>query len=135
MDGSMPATQHPIQRVLVVDDNQLVTRSLATLLRDEGYDPVIFQAGQPALDYLNENCPDVALIDVHLPDLSGLEVSRRLREKHGQSLPIIIFSADTSMETLRALAGVGATYFLGKPVDVSLLMARLKEWTAIRTPC
>lgn len=125
----MAANGHSTHRVLVVDDNQLVTRSLAALLRDQGYDPVIFQAAQPALEYLKANCPDIALIDVHLPDLSGLEVSKQLREKHGPALPIVIFSGDTSMDILRSLDGVGATFFLGKPFDVNLLLSRLKEWT------
>jgi two-component system, sensor histidine kinase RpfC len=122
-----------IRRVLVVDDNQLVARSLLTLLRDEGYDPFVFQAGQPALDFSRDNCLDAALIDIHLPDLSGLEVTRQLRQTHGKDLPIILFSGDSSIETLRALPDAGATYFLSKPVNVTRLLECLKDWTTPMT--
>jgi two-component system, sensor histidine kinase RpfC len=117
------------RRVLVVDDNQAVTAALLRLLRSEGFDPLIFNAGQPALDYIREHRPEAALIDIHLPDLSGLEVSRQLRLTHGKDLPIIIFSGDTSIETLRALDHVGATFFLSKPVNAGRLLECLQKWT------
>jgi CheY-like chemotaxis protein len=120
------------RRVLVVDDNQVVARSLLSLLRSEGYEPIIFQAGQPALEYSKTNCPDAALVDIHLPDLSGLEVTRQLRQIHGNELPIIVFSGDSSIETLRALPDVGATFFLSKPVNATRLMECLREWTTNR---
>lgn len=116
-------------RVLIVDDNQFVTRPLFTLLRSEGFDPIVFEAAQPALEFIRGNCPDIALIDLHLPDLSGLEVSRELRQLHGDGLPIIIFSGDSSLETLKALPGVGATFFLAKPVNAPHLLECLKQWT------
>ncbi|HEX4054176.1 MAG TPA: response regulator [Tepidisphaeraceae bacterium] len=116
-------------RVLVVDDNQFVTQSLFSLLRSEGFDPIVFQSAQPALEFIRGNCPDIALIDLHLPDLSGLELSRELRQTHGDGLPIIIFSGDSSLETLKALSGVGATFFMAKPVNAPHLMECIKQWT------
>jgi CheY-like chemotaxis protein len=121
------------RKVLVVDDNQVVARSLLSLLRSEGFEPMVFQAGQPALDFSKTNCPDAALIDIHLPDLSGLEVTRQLRQTHGNDLPIIVFSGDSSIETLRALPEAGATFFLSKPVNATILLECLREWTAHRT--
>jgi CheY-like chemotaxis protein len=121
------------KRILVVDDNQVVARSLLTLLKSEGYDPTVFQAGQPALDFSRENSFDAVLLDIHLPDLSGLEVSRQLRKTHGNDLPIIIFSGDSSLDTLRSLSDVGATFFLSKPVNATTLLQCLKDWTVNRT--
>ncbi len=116
-------------RVLVVDDNEFVTRPLFTLLRSEGFEPIVFEAAQPALEFIRGNCPDIALIDLHLPDLSGLEISRELRQLHGNELPIIIFSGDSSLETLKALPAVGATFFLAKPVNAPHLLECIKQWT------
>jgi two-component system sensor histidine kinase RpfC len=115
--------------VLVVDDNQLVTRSLMTLLRNEGFEPKTFQSGQPALEYIRNHCPDAALIDIHLPDVCGLEVSRELRKTHGDAMPIIIFSGDSSMDTLRSLPAAGATFFMSKPVNIPRLLECLKAYT------
>jgi CheY-like chemotaxis protein len=117
-------------RVMVVDDNQLVTGPLFTLLRSEGYEPVIFQSAQSALDFMRENCPDIALIDIHLPDRSGLEIAREIRQTHGDDLPIIIVSGDSSIDTLRSLPLFGATFFMAKPVNAPRLLECLKQWTA-----
>ena len=62
----IPAEQTS-RSVLVVDDNQAVTRSLMTLLRSEGFEPKTFQSGQPALEYIRDHCPDAALIDITYP--------------------------------------------------------------------
>jgi len=126
----MTPAEQTSRSVLVVDDNQAVTRSLMTLLRNEGFEPKTFQSGQPALEYIRDHCPDAALIDIHLPDICGLDVSRQLRKTHGNSMPIIIFSGDSSIETLRSLPDAGATFFMSKPVNVSRLMECLKEYTA-----
>jgi CheY-like chemotaxis protein len=125
----IPAEQDG-SRVLVVDDNQVVAHSLLRLLRSEGFDPLIFQSGQPALDYIREHRPDAALIDIHLADLSGLEISRQLRQTHGLDLPIIIMSGDSSIETLRALPDAGTTLFLSKPVNATVLLDYLRNATA-----
>ncbi len=130
----MSTPQQATRTVLVVDDNQVVTRSLMSLLRTEGFEPKTFQAGRPALDYIRDHCPDIALLDIHLPDISGLELSRQLRKIHGNSLPIIIFSGDSSIDTLRSLPDAGATIFMSKPVNVPHLMESLKQYTTPQTP-
>jgi two-component system sensor histidine kinase RpfC len=130
----MVSAEQGIRSILVVDDNQAVTRSLMTLLRNEGFEPKTFQSGQPALEYIREHCPDAALIDIHLPDVCGLELSRELRKTHGNSMPIIIFSGDNSMDTLRALPDAGVTCFMSKPVNVSRLLECLRQYTAAPPP-
>jgi DNA-binding response OmpR family regulator len=112
---------------MVVDDNSSLAKSLLNLLRNEGFDPLIFESGQPALDYIRRSRPDLALIDIHLPDISGLEIARQLRQAYGPKLPIIICSGDSSLDALLALPDVGATHFFHKPVSASRLMECLKE--------
>jgi DNA-binding response OmpR family regulator len=119
-------------RILVVDDNADVNRALGTLLRKEGFEPITFQAGIPALQFAHRDEFDAALIDIHLPDMSGLDLARDLRDRFGNDLPIIVVSGDNSIETLRALPKVGATYFFAKPVNPTILISRLKEWVIKR---
>lgn len=123
----MTAAQTTRTRVMVVDDSPSLAISLLTLLRNEGFDPTIFQSGHAALAYIRENRPDIALIDIHLPDVSGLEIARQLRQTYGQSLPIIICSGDSSLDALMALPDAGATHFFHKPVSVTRLMECLKN--------
>jgi len=114
--------------VLVVDDNETVTKALRHLLGEAGFEVAAFTSGLAALRYSDGESPSAALIDIHLPDISGLILTQRLREKLGPSVPLIVLSGDTSMETLNSLPHVGATYFFSKPLQTNQLVARLKEW-------
>jgi CheY-like chemotaxis protein len=120
------SNQNTNQRVLVVEDDPIAGKALSMLLRDQGYDPVVFADGSHALDYLRQNDLDAALIDIHLPDISGLDLSHRIRESHGQKVPIFILSGDNSLDTLRALPDAGATYFFSKPINATHLLENLK---------
>ena len=116
--------------ILVVDDNVNVSRALGNLLFRAGFAPTVCTNGLEALDYLCHGAPGGAIIDIHLPDISGLVISQHLRERHGPDIPIIIVSGDTSMDNLNALPDVGATYFYSKPVRGSALVDRMRELTA-----
>lgn len=120
--------------VLVIDDNVPTAKALGKLLSRQGFRPVVFERGTLALDYIDSNpAPAAAVVDVHLPDINGLVLSRTLRERLGPSVPIIILSGDTSMETLNSLPHVGATYFFPKPLNAGSLIERLNSYLAIGT--
>ena len=119
--------------ILVVDDNVNVSRALGNLLFRAGFAPTVCTNGMDALDYLSHGAPAGAIIDIHLPDISGLVISQHLREKHGRDIPIIIVSGDTSMNNLNALPDAGATYFYSKPVRGSALVDRMRELTAAKS--
>ncbi len=113
--------------ILVVDDNPMVTRALSVLIQGAGYSAVACHSGADALKFADDKTPGVAVIDIHLPDINGLVLSHKLRERFGPDTPIVIVSGDTSMETIKSLSHVGATYFFPKPVNANALLERLKE--------
>jgi DNA-binding response OmpR family regulator len=113
---------------LIIDDNQLVTQALRTVLGRAGFGVVTFNSGLEALRHAAEQRPDAAVVDIHLPDISGLVLTQRLRDLLGPRTPLIVLSGDTSMETINSLPHVGATYFFSKPVQGAELVARLREW-------
>jgi DNA-binding response OmpR family regulator len=117
--------------VLVVDDNRSVASALGALMRRAGFEPVVFNCGMDALQHTEQtsgsSIPAAAVIDIHLPDLNGLVLSQKLRERFRPGAPIIVLSGDTSSETLRTLPHVGATYFFSKPVNAKNLIAQLKR--------
>jgi CheY-like chemotaxis protein len=115
-------------QVLVVDDNLSVTRALSAILKKAGYSPTSFNTGLAALKHIEQQpAPDAVILDVHLPDLSGLVLSQKMRTHLNDNIPIIILSGDVSMETINSLPHVGATYFFSKPVNPGQLLTRLKE--------
>ena len=117
-------------RILIVDDSQPTATALATLLGATYATALAFRGGD-ALCQVRDNAPGyfaAAIVDIHLPDISGLVVSQKLREMLGPGVPIIVLSGDTSMTTLNSLSHVGATYFFSKPVNAGQLLERLKEW-------
>src|SRR5205823_1242249 len=116
--------------VLVVDDNEAVAHALARLLSSEGWRVSISYNGMDALKQIECEMLAAAVIDIHLPDISGLVLSSKLRQQYGPKLPIIVLSGDTSMENIRSLQHVGATYFISKPINSEHLVERLREFSA-----
>ena len=124
-DSSNPATP-PV--ILIVDDSEPTARALAKVLSAARFQTAVSYRGGDAVEYAATHPVHAAVVDIHLPDLSGLVVTQKLRERLGPSTPIVILSGDTSMELLNALPHVGATYFFSKPVNSSQLIQRLQEW-------
>ena len=113
--------------VLVVEDNFGVANALARVIRKAGFDATACHCGAEALDHCRAQTPLAAVLDIHLPDINGLVLAHKLRDHLGRDIPIIIVSGDTSMETIKSLSHVGATYFFSKPVNPTVLVERLKE--------
>jgi two-component system KDP operon response regulator KdpE len=111
-------------RVLVVDDETQILRALRVILRDAGFQALPASTGEEALDLAAVHNPDAAIVDLVLPDVDGIEVSRRLRE--WSDLPIIVLSAVGDEDAkVRALAA-GADDYVTKPFGPRELVARLE---------
>ena len=123
-----PNLQRP--SILIVDDSHATTRGLSHLFKDAGFEPTTFNEGLLALEHARDHHPAAAVIDIHLPDISGLILSQRLRELMGPTAPIVVLSGDASMEVLNSLPHVGATYFFRKPVAGVMLLEHFKELLA-----
>jgi two-component system KDP operon response regulator KdpE len=112
-----------VTRVLVCDDEPQILRALKVILREAGYDVLPAETMEEALDRAAVHPPDAAIIDVMLPDGSGIELCRRLRE--WSSMPILVLSAvgdeDAKVEALEA----GADDYVTKPFGPRELVARL----------
>ena len=116
--------------VLIVDDDGLVVKAMQNILGRAGFATIGCVTGADALSKCVVGI-SAAVVDIHLPDINGLNLSQQLREKLGPTTPIIILSGDTSMDTIRALPEAGATYFCSKPANSALLIGQLREWLGI----
>jgi two-component system KDP operon response regulator KdpE len=111
-------------RILVCDDEPQIIRALRVILRDAGYEAVPASSGEEALDLAAVSPPEAAILDLMLPDIDGVEVTRRLRE--WSDIPIVVLSAagdeDRKVEALAS----GADDYVTKPFGPRELVARLE---------
>jgi DNA-binding response OmpR family regulator len=119
-----PATS---REIMLVEDNEVVARALKRFLESKGYGASVFLTGKGALAHVENAKPAAAVVDIHLPDLSGLVLIQKLRDKLGDGVPIVVLSGDVSMATINSLSHVGATYFFSKPVQSATLLERLEQ--------
>jgi len=110
-------------RVLVVDDNLRTQEAIALYLRHAGYDVDVAATGPDALARAAERAPDLIVLDVMLPGLSGLDVCRALRER--TDVPIIMVTARTTEEDTLAGLRSGADDYVTKPFSPRELVARV----------
>jgi two-component system, OmpR family, KDP operon response regulator KdpE len=111
-------------KVLLVDDDVTLRRTLGIGLRAAGHDVLVAADGRTALQALREDRPDVVVLDLGLPDLSGVEVLRRLRS--WSTIPVVVLSARAeSTEKVEAL-DLGADDYVTKPFGMDELLARVR---------
>jgi len=121
-------------RVLVVDDDFMVARLHTNFVqRMPGYSVVgVASTGAQALHAAGALQPDLVLLDVYLPDLSGLEVLRRLRELPGTDMDVLVISAARDVDSLKQAFRGGAIHYLVKPFEYDALRAHLQEYAQRR---
>jgi two-component system OmpR family response regulator len=112
------------QRILVVDDEASIVDAVATSLRYEGYEVEEAVNGRTALVAADEHPPDLIVLDVMLPDVDGLEVTRRLRA-NGAHVPILFLSARDGVEARVAGLAVGGDDYMTKPFALAEVIARV----------
>jgi DNA-binding response OmpR family regulator len=113
-------------RIVVADDEADIRRLIAFTLRRRGYDVLEATAGDTALELVRQERPDLVLLDVMMPGLSGLEVAQALRDDAATSaIPIIILSAKGQAAEVEAGLHTGAQAYLVKPFAPQELAARV----------
>ena len=111
--------------LLLVDDDDLFRESLGLNLVDEGYEVTSFDNGQKALAYLNRGSADVMLLDWRMPELTGIEVLRRMRNA-GIAMPVIFLTVLTDDIYEQAALEGGAVDFIDKARRLPILLKRLQ---------
>ena len=111
-----------IKKVLLVDDDKLSGKALQLQLKKKGYDCVHLEGGNECLEYLKENIIDILLLDVMMPEISGIEVLTEIRKtKKSFEIPIImVTSKDEAKDIVHALH-CGANDYITKPINIELL--------------
>src|SRR6266581_4291922 len=125
----------PSEKILIVDDERLVRWSLRQKCEEWGYQVIEAEAGEPGLKLAQRESPDLVLLDVRMPDLTGLEVLDQLK-KNGDARAVIMITADPQLDDVKAALKLGAYDFVGKPLDFDELHVAIKnalETTSLRS--
>jgi two-component system response regulator AtoC len=125
----------PAQKIMIVDDERLVRWALRQKCEEWGYHVIEADSGGPALKLAQHESPDLVLLDVRMPDLTGIEVLDQLK-KSGDAPAVIMITADPQLDDVKAALKLGAYDFVGKPVDFDELHVTIKnavEATSLRT--
>ena len=123
------------ETILIVDDEKLVRWSLRQKCEEWGYQVLEAEDGASTLRVAHSEAPDMVLLDVRLPDLSGLEVLERLQQS-GDARSVIMITADPQLDDVKAAIKLGAYDFVGKPLDFDELGVTIQnalEATRLRT--
>jgi two-component system OmpR family response regulator len=113
------------QRVLVVDDERSIVDAVATALRYEGFEVDEAGTGREALKAAETLRPDLIVLDIMLPDLDGIEVTRRLRQD-GLRVPVLFLTARDSTEDKISGLTVGGDDYVTKPFSLAEVVARVR---------
>ena len=113
-----------MRKIYLVDDDENILTSVSMFLENEGYEVKCFHDGVSALDVLKDDPPDLAVFDIKMPRMDGLELLRRLRQT--SNLPVIFLtSKDDELDEAIGLS-VGADDYITKPFSQRLLAERIK---------
>jgi two-component system response regulator HydG len=117
-------TQQP--SILVVDDESGILDTLRILLRKEGFEVTTAQGGKAGLDQIRSGNHDIVLTDVRMPQVTGLDILQAAKEQDGMT-PVILMTAQASLQTAVAAVNAGAFYYIQKPFSNDELLAILRR--------
>lgn len=103
-------------KILLVEDDRLVLFTMARGLRDAGFNVIEADSGEMAMQLCSEVRPDLALLDMHLPGMSGIDIARWLKIQ--LDVPFLFLSAYSDLDTVENAGELGALGYLVKPLDV-----------------
>jgi CheY-like chemotaxis protein len=110
------------QIIMIVDDEGDILDILTQLLESEGFVVVAFSDSRAALEYARMQPPDLALVDLLMPNMDGRELIRRARSQHSGDFPIVVMSASMNFEQVRDLP---IQDFVSKPFDLDDVIMRV----------
>src|SRR5258706_1613337 len=116
----------PLRFVAIIDDEEPVRKALCRLLRASGLNAEAFSSGQTFLDSIVARQPDCAILDLHMPGLSGLQVLQQLQSSRF-SVPTIVITGHDESQTRERCLSASASAYLRKPLDGEVLLETINR--------
>jgi excisionase family DNA binding protein len=126
--AAAPRRSEGRRRILIVDDDDRLREFVRVNLEMEGYSVREAASAEEGLSALDDEPPDLILLDVMMPQVDGWEMLRRVHERHGVgAIPVIMFSGKVDEDSLQAATSRGAQGFIGKPFNPQQLIESTKQ--------
>lgn len=116
------------RKVLLVEDNPQNRYLITFLLQKSGYEVVIAEDGEEAVEAVPQHRPDVILMDVQLPKIDGYEATRRIKsDERFSAIPVLALTAHSMKGDRTKALEAGCDDYITKPVDIDVLLRRIEE--------
>ncbi len=117
------------KKILIVEDEESLLKLESILLTSKGYDVLGVPNGQAALDAIEEEHPDLVLLDIMLPEIDGFEVCRRIKSnQQTRHIPVIMLTAKKSREDMARGEKVGADWYITKPFKSAMVIETIQRF-------
>ncbi|GAA4534189.1 response regulator [Chelativorans composti] len=117
------------KKVMIVEDNELNMKLFRDLIEANGYETVLTRSGLNALELAREHRPDLILMDIQLPEVSGLEVTRRLKQDETlRSIPVIAVTAFAMKGDEERIRQGGCEAYISKPISITSFIQTIKTY-------
>ena len=117
------------QKILIVEDEESLLKLESILLTSKGYDVRGVSNGQLALDAIEEERPDLILLDIMLPEIDGFEVCQRVKDNpETKDIPIIMLTAKKSRDDMARGEKVGADWYITKPFKSAMVIETIQRF-------
>jgi DNA-binding response OmpR family regulator len=115
-------------KILIVDDSAINSSVVENFVKDIGYQALVAADGEGAIECIRTHFPDLVLLDIMMPGISGIEVLERIKNDQAMAtISVIMLSGNDEIETVVKCIQMGAEDFLTKPVNMTLLSTRIKN--------
>lgn len=121
------------KKILLIDDDNLITKSLSALLNQQGYETTTASSGRQAIKKAKQEGFDLIVCDIRIPDLNGIEIIKQirtyLRHSNKKSIPEILISGYTDQDKIQEAKDLNVAEFLFKPLDNDEFLQIVKKFT------
>jgi len=112
--------------ILCIDDSNTALLLLEYALGEAGFQTILAMSVEQALTIINTQKPDMILLDLSMPEVSGYEFLKMRKQLNIESIPIIVISAYDSLDSIASVHDLGAVDFISKPISIDTILEKIK---------
>jgi putative two-component system response regulator len=119
------------KKILIIDDSNTALVLMEYALKEAGYISLVAPSVKEAIKLIEKHSPDLILLDLSMPEISGYDFLKRKTELHIDHIPIVIVSAYDSVESIELTRTLGAVDFIAKPIRLDAMMEKIKGYLKV----
>lgn len=117
------------KKVMIVEDNELNMKLFRDVIETSGYMSIQTRSGLEALEIARQHKPDIIIMDIQLPEISGLEITKQIKEDNNlQDIPVIAVTAFAMKGDEERIRKGGCEAYISKPISLSIFMETIKKY-------